>query len=336
MKQKTFNEVMKERFGGKVYRLALTTGCSCPGRDRGTPCIFCSAEGSGYFAAPASLSVSGQIGCAKKLVAGKLSGNFAGYMAYFQSFTNTYGPVEKLRKIFLEAANHPEILAVSIATRPDCLPEEMVEMLSEVNAVKPLTVELGLQTANEKTAEFLQRGYKNEVFEDAVRRLREKGIEVVVHLIVGLPGETARDCLATAEYLSGLVENDPVNKKHGEVSAVSVTAEIEEKSSVPEAAAKICLVDGVKIQVLQVLSGTKLAELAAKDPRLVPEISLEEYTQIVKEMLWILPSDMVVHRLTGDPPKKLLISPAWTADKKKVLNYMRRELSSRVIVDSSR
>ena len=300
MKQKTFNELMKERFGGKVYRLALSTGCSCPGRDRGTPCIFCSAEGSGDFAAPASLSVSEQIEYAKKLVAGKLSGNFAGYMAYFQSFTNTCGPVEKLRKIFMEAANHPEILAVSIATRPDCLPEEMVEMLSEVNAVKPLTVELGLQTANEKTAKFLKRGYKNEVFEDAVRRLKEKGIEVVVHLIVGLPGETARDCLATAEYLSGLP------------------------------------VDGVKIQVLQVLSGTKLAELAAKDPRLVPEISLEEYTQIVKEMLWILPSDMVVHRLTGDPPKKLLISPAWTADKKKVLNYMRRELSSRVIVDSSR
>ena len=300
MKQKTFNEVMKERFGGKVYRLALSTGCSCPGRDRGTPCIFCSAEGSGDFAAPASLSVSGQIEYAKKLVAGKLSGNFAGYMAYFQSFTNTYGPVERLRDIFLEAASHPEILAVSIATRPDCLPEEMVEMLSEVNAVKPLTVELGLQTANEKTAEFLKRGYKNEVFEDAVRRLKEKGIEVVVHLIVGLPGETAKDCLAAAEYLSGLP------------------------------------VDGVKIQVLQVLSGTKLAELAAKDPRLVPEISLEEYTQIVKEMLWILPSDMVVHRLTGDPPKKLLISPAWTADKKKVLNYMRRELSSRVIVGSSR
>ena len=291
MKQKTFNELMKERFGGKVYRLALTTGCSCPGRDRGTPCIFCSAEGSGDFAAPASLSVSGQIEYAKKLVAEKLSGNFAGYMGYFQSFTNTYGPVERLRDIFLEAANHPEILAVSIATRPDCLPEEMVEMLSEVNAVKPLTVELGLQTANEKTAEFLKRGYKNEVFEDAVRRLKEKGIEVVVHLIVGLPGETAKDCLAAAEYLSGLP------------------------------------VDGVKLQVLQVLSGTKLAELTKGDPSLVPRISLEEYTDIVKQMLEVLPETVTVHRLTGDPPKKLLISPLWTADKKKVLNYMRRELS---------
>ena len=291
MKQKTFNELMKERFGGKVYRLALSTGCSCPGRDRGMPCIFCSVEGSGDFAAPASLSVSGQIEYAKKLVAGKLSGNFAGYMAYFQSFTNTYGPVEKLRKIFMEAANHPEILAVSIATRPDCLPEEMVEMLSEVNAVKPLTVELGLQTANEKTAEFLKRGYKNEVFEDAVRRLKKKGIEVVVHLIVGLPGETAKDCLAAAEYLSGLP------------------------------------VDGVKLQVLQVLSGTKLAELTKGDPSLVPRISLEEYTDIVKQMLEVLPETVTVHRLTGDPPKKLLISPLWTADKKKVLNYMRRELS---------
>ena len=290
MKQKTFNELMKERFGGKVYRLALTTGCSCPGRDRGMPCIFCSAEGSGDFAAPASLSVSGQIEYTKKLVAGKLSGNFAGYMAYFQSFTNTYGPVERLRDIFLEAANHPEILAVSIATRPDCLPEEMVEMLSEVSAVKPLTVELGLQTANEKTAEFLKRGYKNEVFEDAVRRLKKKGIEVVVHLIVGLPGETAKDCLAAAEYLSGLP------------------------------------VDGVKLQVLQVLSGTKLAELTKGDPSLVPRISLEEYTDIVKQMLEVLPETVTVHRLTGDPPKKLLISPLWTADKKKVLNYMKKEL----------
>ena len=318
MKQKTFNELMKERFGGKVYRLALTTGCSCPGRDRGTPCIFCSAEGSGDFAAPASLSVSGQIEYAKKLVAGKLSGNFAGYMAYFQSFTNTYGPVERLRDIFLEAANHPEILAVSIATRPDCLPEEMVEMLSEVNAVKPLTVELGLQTANEKTAEFLKRGYKNEVFEDAVRRLREKSIEVVVHLIVGLPGETVRDCLATAKYLSDLTKKNPVKVD----PAVGPNAEnrIENKT------AKACLIDGVKIQVLQVLSGTKLAELTKGDPSLVPRISLEEYTDIVKQMLEVLPETVTVHRLTGDPPKKLLISPLWTADKKKVLNYMKKEL----------
>ena len=309
MKQKTFNELMKERFGGKVYRLALSTGCSCPGRDRGTPCIFCSAEGSGDFAAPALLSVSEQIEYAKKLVAGKLSGNFSGYMAYFQSFTNTYGPVERLRDIFLEAANHPEILAVSIATRPDCLPEEMVEMLSEVSAVKPLTVELGLQTANEKTAEFLKRGYKNEVFEDAVRRLKEKGIEVVVHLIVGLPGETKENCLDTARYLAELSGTAP-----GEMSSQTV-------------ARTGGLIDGVKLQVLQVLSGTKLAELTKGDPSLVPRISLEEYTDIVKQMLEVLPETVTVHRLTGDPPKKLLISPLWTADKKKVLNYMRRELS---------
>ena len=316
MKQKTFNELMKERFGGKVYRLALSTGCSCPGRDRGTPCIFCSAEGSGDFAAPASLSVSEQIEYAKKLVAGKLSGSFAGYMAYFQSFTNTYGPVEKLRKIFLEAANHPEILAVSIATRPDCLPEEMVEMLSEVNAVKPLTVELGLQTANEKTAEFLQRGYGNDVFEDAVRRLKDAGIEVVVHLIIGLPGETKEDCLNTARYLAGLtvpLAAMPIQQSEKAVAATAVSTEK-------------YLIDGVKLQVLQVLSGTKLAELTKGDPSLVPQISLKEYTDIVKQMLEVLPETVTVHRLTGDPPKKLLISPLWTADKKKVLNYIKKEL----------
>ena len=317
MKQKTFDEVMKERFGGKVYRLALSAGCSCPGRDRGTPCIFCSAGGSGDFAAPASLSVSEQITYAKQLVEKKLSKNFAGYMAYFQSFTNTYGPVDRLRRLFLEAAQHPEVLATGIATRPDCLPVEMVEMLSEVNRIKPLTVELGLQTANKKTAEFLQRGYGNDVFEDAVRRLKDAGIEVVVHLIIGLPGETKEDCLNTARYLAGLtvpLAAMPIQQSEKAVAAAAVSTEK-------------YLIDGVKLQVLQVLSGTKLAELAAEDPGLVPEISLEEYTKTVKEMLAVLPSDMVVHRLTGDPPKKLLISPLWTADKKKVLNYMRRELS---------
>lgn len=291
MKQKTFDEYMKERFGGKVYKLCLSTGCSCPGRDRGFPCIFCSAGGSGDFAAPASLSIDDQLLFAKEKVAGKLSAGFAGYMAYFQSFTNTYGPVEKLRPLFLSAADAPDVLCVSIATRPDCLSDEMVEMLGEINAGKPLFVELGFQTAKESTARFIRRGYPNPVFEDALRRLHEKNIETIAHLIIGLPGENEEDWVQTASYISRLADDG--------------------------------LINGVKLQILQVLKGTELARLYEKDPSLVPDISLEQYAAIIKNILRILPEDIVIHRITGDPPKSLIISPLWTTDKKKVLNYLR-------------
>ena len=301
MKQKTFNEEMKEMFGGKVYRLALSSGCTCPNRDGtvGTGgCIFCSAGGSGEFASSERLPVSEQIEAAKKLVAKKLSRDFAGYMAYFQSFTNTYGPVEKLHALFTEAISRPEILALSVATRPDCLPEDMVSMLAELARQKPVYVELGLQTACELTAERINRGYPLSVYEDAFLRCKKAGIRVVTHLIIGLPGEDEETILDTARYLSAGIG----------------TAQL--------------LPDGIKLQVLQVLKGTVLAELYEKDPAVVPSYTLPEYAAILKKILDILPEEITVHRLTGDPPKKLLIAPLWTADKKKVLNTLNKTLNA--------
>jgi len=295
MRQKSFDEEMKEMFGGKVYRLALSSGCSCPNRDGtiGTGgCIFCSAGGSGEFATRSALSIDGQIEEAKKKVAAKLSGNFAGYMAYFQSFTNTYGPVDRLRELFTQAICHPEVLALSVGTRPDCLPDDVVAMLSELNRRKPVWVELGLQTMHEDTAELIHRGYALPVFEDAVRRLKAAGLRVVVHVIIGLPGEGPERTKETVRYLAALPSS----------------------------------IDGIKLQVLQVLEGTQLAEMKKQDPEILHEYTLDEYASLLKELLDILPEDITVHRLTGDPPKKLLISPMWTADKKRVLNTIRRVL----------
>lgn len=301
MKQKTFDMEMKEIFGGKVCRLALQTGCTCPNRDgtKGTGgCIFCSEGGSGDFAADPSLSVAEQIEAAKLTVSKKLSKSFAGYMAYFQSFTNTYGPCERLRAIFTEALMCDDIVALSIGTRPDCLPDGMIKMLSSLNRIKPLYVELGLQTMHEDTAVLINRCYSLPVFEDAVMRLRAEGIKVVVHMIAGLPGEDEKRILETASYLS------------------------EFSHSVPG----MTLINGVKLQILQVLRNTRLQKAVQDDPAFIKEYTLEEYTELLKKILDILPSDMTVHRLTGDPPKKLLISPQWTADKRHVLNCIKKEL----------
>lgn len=301
MKQKTFDMEMKERFGGKVYRLALSTGCTCPNRDgtKGTGgCIFCSEGGSGDFAQKPSKTVSEQIDAAKFSVSRKLSKNFAGYMAYFQSFTNTYGPADRLEQLFSETLLRDEILALDIGTRPDCLPDDMIKMLASLNRKKPLYVELGIQTMHEDTADMINRCYSLPVFEDAVKRLRSEGIQVVVHMIAGLPGEDSERTLETASYLARFSHSVP----------------------------GITLINGIKIQLLQILKNTKLCQMVSEDPSLIREYTLEEYTELLKRILDILPADMTVHRLTGDPPKSLLISPAWTADKKRVLNYIKKEL----------
>lgn len=301
MKQKTFDMEMKETFGGKVYRLALSTGCTCPNRD-GTKgiggCIFCSEGGSGDFAAKAYMPLSEQIESAKKLVSRKLSGNFAGYMAYFQSFSNTYGPAEHLEKLFSEAAARDDIVALDIGTRPDCLPDSMIQLLSELNRIKPLYVELGLQTMHEDTAALINRCYSLPVFEDAVMRLRAEGIKVVVHMIAGLPGENEKRTLETAKYLADFSHRSPGST----------------------------FINGIKIQILQVLKNTALEEKLKADPSFIREYTLSEYTELLKQILGILPADMTVHRLTGDPPKNLLVSPQWTADKRHVLNYIKKEL----------
>ena len=291
MKVRMLSEYLKEEFGCKVYKLALQSGCTCPNRDGkiGTGgCTFCSEGGSGEFAAPLK-PVSQQIEDAKRLVEAKLPiGQPRKYIAYFQSYTNTYASVEYLQKIFEEAITPEEIAILSVGTRPDCLPDEVVELLKELNEQKPVWVELGLQTIHERTAKSVNRGYSLDVFEDAYRRLKAAGLTVVVHVIFGLPGETREDMLDSVRYLADILQSP----------------------------------DGVKLQMLQVLEGTKLGQDYRERP--FPLFTLEEYCALVVESLKILPEDIVIHRLTGDGPKKLLIAPDWSRDKKKVLNTMNR------------
>lgn len=279
---------LKERFGEKVYRLALNGGMSCPNRDghigRGG-CIFCSGGGSGEFAADASLSITEQIESGKRLLSGKRPVHK--YIAYFQAFTNTYGPAAYLRSIFTEAISHPEVVLLSVATRPDCLPPEVVELLAELNRIKPVWVELGLQTIHEDTAAFIRRGYELPVFEDAVRRLRSQGIEVIVHVILGLPGEDRERMLETVRYLNA----QPIQ--------------------------------GIKLQLLHILKGTDLALFYERNP--FPVFTLEEYVQMILSCVGILRPDMVIHRLTGDGPKDLLIAPTWSLAKRHVLNRIHQE-----------
>jgi len=221
-------------------------------------------------------------------VRGKTSGEH--FIAYFQSFTNTYGDPERLRALYTETLQREDIVILSIGTRPDCLDDRMVGMLAELNRVKPVWVELGLQTANDKTAERVNRCYPRSTFEDAYRRLREAGLTVIVHLIFGLPGESEADMLDSVRYLAGL--NPPP--------------------------------DGVKLQLLQILRGTKLAEDFARDPW--PVMTLPEYAELLRKALPLLPTETVIHRFTGDGPKRLLIEPQWCADKKRVLNTLRTVL----------
>ena len=293
MKQQTLNEYLKSRYGKKLYKISINAGLTCPNRDGtlGTGgCIFCSGTGSGDFAGDPGMSISDQIENGKKRVQGKLPGEGFGYIAYFQAFTNTYGPIEKLEKMYMEAAMHDDIEIISIATRPDCLQDDVLELISRVSRIKPVWIELGLQTIHERTAEYIRRGYPLSVYDEAVRKLRNLGIETIVHVILGLPGETREDMLETVKY----VRNSGVQ--------------------------------GIKLQLLHVLKGTDLADdyLAGKFSCL----GMEEYTDIICEALMILPEDMVIHRMTGDGDKKLLIAPEWSKDKKRVLNLLRSKIET--------
>ena len=289
MKYTTLNSYLKEKFGCKVYKISLDCGFTCPNRD-GTlgygGCIFCSKGGSGDFAESRTLGVTEQIESGKEKVKNKIKSGK--YIAYFQAFTNTYADVNTLEKIFSEAINHPDIVALSIATRPDCLEQEKVELLSRLNKIKPIFVELGLQTINEKTAKYIRRGYTLDVYDDAVERLHEQGINVVTHIIIGLPYETKEDMLSSVKY--------------------------------------VCKVtDGIKLQLLHILKCTDLAKDYFEHKFEV--LSLEEYTDIIAECVKIIPENVVIHRLTGDGAKKDLIAPLWSADKKKVLNTINKRLS---------
>ena len=292
----TVSDYLKAKYGCKVYKLSLQTGCTCPNRD-GTKgeggCIFCSEGGSGDFAAPA-VSISEQIELAKKKVDSKFPKNAERkYIAYFQSFTNTYGDVPTLEELYREAISHDEIVGLSIGTRPDCLPDEMIDMLCRLNDIKPVWVELGLQTSSDETARLINRCYDLREFEDGYRRLKERGLYTVIHMIVGLPGESEDKILNTARYIASL---DP-------------------------------LPDGIKIQLLHILQGTTLAKMYENKPFHI--LTLDKYCNLVKKILGILPEDIVIHRLTGDGPKSLLIEPKWSGDKKRVMNALSHVLAGK-------
>ena len=298
MKIRMLSDELKEQFGKKVLKVSLSSGCTCPNRDgslgyRG--CSFCSEGGSGEFAS-AGASIEEQLAEAKKRVDRKfptaLPEKERSYVAYFQSFSNTYAPVEYLEPLYTKVISYPEIVALSIGTRPDCISEETVEMLIRLNRIKPVWVELGLQTMHDKTAASFNRGYLLPVFRSAYARLKAAGLKVIVHVILGLPGETRQDMLDTVRYLAEL--------KPG--------------------------LDGIKLQMLQILKGSLWGDAWEKRP--FPLLSMEEYTDLIVECLRILPPTVTIHRMTGDPPKKILLAPVWTADKKRVLNMLYKKIQA--------
>lgn len=288
----SLNQYLKDTFGEKVYKIALDGGFTCPNRDGtlGTGgCIFCSGAGAGEFAQNRGLSINQQLVQGKALLSKKIKDGK--YIAYFQAFTNTYGPVERLRQLYEEALAPEDIVALSVATRPDCLPQEVVELLAELNRKKPVWVELGLQTMHERTADYIRRGYPLRVYEDAVCRLKAAGLTVITHVILGLPYETEQEMKQTVSYVG----------QSG--------------------------VDGIKLQLLHVIRGTDLEReyLSGK----FEVLTMEAYVKLVADCLELIPPQMVVHRLTGDGDKRTLVAPMWSADKKRVLNALNAELRKR-------
>lgn len=287
----SLNYYLKEIYGKRIYKLSLNGGMSCPNRD-GTlatgGCIFCSQGGSGDFAADGRLTITEQIESQIALMEAKMNHptDEPQYIAYFQAYTNTYGEVSYLRKIFYEAICHPSVILLSIATRPDCLSQEVLDLLQELNQIKPVWIELGLQTIHDRTAAFIHRGYPLSCFDTAIKKLSEGGLTTIVHVILGLPGESHEDILQTIKYLN----TKPIQ--------------------------------GIKLQLLHILRGTALANMADE----IPVYSMEEYALLLTDCINALRPDIVIHRITGDGPKDLLIAPTWSLNKKNVLNYIHKTL----------
>ena len=297
----TLNNYYKTTFGSKVYKISLNGNMTCPNRDGtlGTGgCIFCSKGGSGDFAASHSLSIPEQIIEAKNRVSKKITSGK--YISYFQAFTNTYAPVTYLRNIYYEAIKPDDIVGLSIATRPDCINEEVLSLLKEINTIKPVFIELGLQSIHQKTADFIRRGYDLECFNRAVFALAEIGVNIVVHLIIGLPAETVEDILASIKHLNSL----PIN--------------------------------GVKLQLLHVLENTDLADYYIDKSNNFKTLTMDEYIFILGECIEHLRPDIIIHRMTGDGAKKELIAPLWSADKKNVLNNINRYFNENDITQGKR
>ncbi len=289
MEYYSLNQYLQDTYGQKIYKISLDGGFTCPNRDgtldtRG--CIFCSQAGSGEFAQSRKDSITQQIEKGKERLKDKIQNGK--YIAYFQAFTNTYAPVERLRELYEEAISHPDIAVLSIATRPDCLSEEILLLLQELNKKKPVWVELGLQTIHESSAVNIRRGYPLSVYDEAVKNLKRIEIQVIVHVILGLPGETPEQMKETVSYVG----------KSG--------------------------VDGIKLQLLHVIKGTDLEKdyQAGK----FRTLEMEEYVNLVTDCIALLPPDMVIHRLTGDGDRKTLAAPLWSLNKKRVLNAINKKI----------
>ncbi len=286
---------LKETFGEKLYKLSLDGGMTCPNRDGKISyggCIFCSQEGSGDFAAKFSGDIDKQIEDAKSVISEKFSGRR--YIAYFQSYTNTYAPLQYLKDLYYSVAEREDIAVLDIATRPDCLSDDVIELIADLSSRKPVWVELGLQTSDDETAALINRGYKTEIYHKAVEKLHDAGVVVIAHMIIGLPGEDISKMLSTAKHIAD------------------------------------CGSDGIKLQLLHILEGTKLAVMYRNGS--AKALSEDEYIRILCEIIARLPPEMVIHRLTGDGDKRKLIAPLWSGDKKRILNRINHELKLRNIV----
>ncbi len=292
MEYYSLNRYLQDTFGAKVYKIALDGGFTCPNRDgtldtRG--CIFCSGAGSGEFAGKRTDSITNQIEKGKERLQNKIKDGR--YIAYFQAFTNTYAPVKRLRELYEEAVSHPDIAVLSIATRPDCLPEDVISLIEEMNRIKPVWVELGLQTIHEKSAEYIRRGYPLSVYDEAVKKLKDISVQVITHVILGLPGESPQEMMETVSYV-------------GNSGA-----------------------DGIKLQLLHVIKGTDLEKDYERGKFRVLE--MEEYVHLVADCLALLPENMVIHRMTGDGDKRTLVAPLWSMDKKRVLNALNKAIAKK-------
>ncbi len=281
------SDVLKEQYGEKIYKLSLTSGCTCPNRD-GTlgygGCTFCSEGGSGEFAS-APGDIEEQIEEAKERICRKTDAKR--FIAYFQAYTNTYGDIDRLSALYRKVIQREDIVILSLGTRPDCLDDSVLEMIRELNRIKPVWIELGLQTMHEATAERVHRGYRLQTFENALCRLKSMSVKVIVHVIFGLPGESTEEMLQTVRYLATLRP------------------------------------DGIKIQMLNILKGTELGRQYEAAPFQL--LTMEEYTDLVVRSMQLLPEETVLHRMTGDGPGDLLIAPDWVRNKKKVLNTIRKK-----------
>lgn len=294
----SLNDYFKNKYGKKVYKLSINAGFTCPNRDGtlGTKgCIFCSEGGSGEFATSCNLSIKEQLESAKEKVKAKTKDNL--YIAYFQPFTNTYGKVELLEKLYMEAIECEYIVGLAIATRPDCLDDDIIALLSRINKIKPVWIELGLQTIHQDTSKYIRRGYELEVYNEAVNKLHNVNIEVVTHIIIGLPYEDKEMILDTVRYVGKLT-------------------------------------DGIKLQLLHIIKNTDL-EIDYNNGKF-NTLTLEEYTDILCECIEILPKNIVVHRITGDGDKKSLIAPLWSGDKKKTLNYINKTFEKRNVIQGKK